>query len=62
MAQKQCKCEDCGKSFESELELERHRRIWHAQCQCEICGRTFRSESELKIHYRISHPEETPVY
>lgn len=61
MAQNQYKCEACGATFNTEAELEEHKRTMHAQYKCDICGRTFGSESELETHNSVAHPEETPA-
>lgn len=61
MIQKEYRCQACGAEFESELELERHKREMHSQYRCEVCGKTFSSERELETHNRIAHPENTAV-
>jgi DNA-directed RNA polymerase subunit RPC12/RpoP len=57
MAQNQYKCEACGATFNTEVELERHNRTMHSQYKCAVCGATFNSESELDAHNREMHPE-----
>jgi transposase-like protein len=61
MAQNQYKCEECGATFNSQAELEKHNRTAHSRYTCEACGQTFSSESELETHNRQTHPEmQTP--
>lgn len=60
MAQNQYKCEACGATFNTEAELEQHKRTMHSQYKCEVCGATFSSESELEEHNRSMHPDRTP--
>ena len=57
MAQNQYKCEECGATFQSQADLERHNRTVHSQFRCDVCGETFDSENELETHNRITHPE-----
>jgi DNA-directed RNA polymerase subunit RPC12/RpoP len=58
MAQNQYTCEECGATFNTEAELERHNRTMHSQYKCEVCGATFSSESELDAHNRNMHPKQ----
>lgn len=57
MAQNQYKCKECGATFNSEAELERHNRTMHSKYKCEACGQVFNSESELEAHNRVAHPK-----
>ena len=57
MAQNQYTCEECGATFNSAEERERHNRMAHSRYTCEDCGQTFRSEAELESHNRMAHPE-----
>lgn len=57
MAQNQYKCAECGATFNSEEERERHNRTAHSQFTCEDCGQTFGSEAELESHNVVAHPE-----
>jgi DNA-directed RNA polymerase subunit RPC12/RpoP len=57
MAQNQYKCEECGATFNSEEERERHNRMTHSRYTCEDCGEMFGSEAELESHNRMAHPE-----
>jgi DNA-directed RNA polymerase subunit RPC12/RpoP len=56
MAQNQYKCKECGASFNSEAELEKHNRTMHSQYKCAVCGAMFNSETELEAHNRSMHP------
>lgn len=62
MDQQEYRCQACGAKFDSEADLEVHKRTRHIQYTCEVCGRRFKSASELQTHDRISHPEDTPVW
>ena len=57
MAQNQYKCEECGATFNSQAELEKHNRTMHSRYTCEACGQTFNSEADLDAHNRQMHPE-----
>jgi transposase-like protein len=57
MAQNQYKCEECGATFNSQAELEKHNRTMHSRFTCEACGQMFNSEAELEAHNRQMHPE-----
>lgn len=57
MAHNQFKCDGCGATFNSEAELEQHKRTMHSQYKCEVCGETLNSERELESHNRQMHPE-----
>ena len=57
MAQNQYKCEECGATFNSEEQRERHNRAVHSRYTCEACGEMFNSENELESHNRQMHPE-----
>ena len=57
MAKNEYKCEECGATFHSQADLERHNRTVHSRFTCDVCGETFRSENELETHNRIVHPE-----
>jgi DNA-directed RNA polymerase subunit RPC12/RpoP len=57
MTQNQYKCEECGATFNSTEERERHNRMAHSRYTCEDCGQTFGSEAELESHNRMAHPE-----
>lgn len=57
MTQNQHKCEECGATFQSQADLERHNRTVHSHFTCDICGEAFGSENELETHNRIVHPE-----
>jgi transposase-like protein len=57
MTQNQYKCEECGATFNSQAELEKHNRTMHSRYTCEACGQVFNSEAELEAHNRQMHPE-----
>ena len=61
MAQKEYRCKVCDAEFDSELELERHKRSTHPEYRCEVCGHTFKSENELRTHSWVAHPEDIRV-
>jgi transposase-like protein len=57
MTQNQYKCEECGATFNSQTELEKHNRTMHSRYTCEACVQVFNSEAELEAHNRQMHPE-----
>jgi uncharacterized Zn-finger protein len=57
MAQNQHKCAECGATFHSQADLERHYRTVHSRFTCDVCGETISSENEFETHNRITHPE-----
>ena len=57
MTENQYKCEECGATFNSEEERERHNRMMHSRFTCEDCGQMFGSEADLESHNRVAHPE-----
>lgn len=61
MTQNQYRCEDCGATFNTEAELQEHKRRMHSQYQCDVCGQTFTSESQLQAHNSVAHPENAPA-
>lgn len=57
MAQNQYKCEECGATFESQVEWERHNRRVHSRYTCEYCREQFDVEEEFEAHNFKMHPE-----
>ena len=58
MAQNQYKCEECGATFESQVEWERHNRKVHSRYTCEHCHEQFEAEDEFEAHNFKMHPEQ----
>lgn len=54
-------CEDCGKVFNRQSNLQWHQLIHQNQlpCECKICGKSFRTLSGLNLHKR-THTGEKP--
>lgn len=54
-------CEDCGKVFNRQSNLQWHQLIHQNQlpCVCKICGKSFRTLSGLNLHKR-THTGEKP--
>ena len=51
------KCEECGETFDSEIELEQHNRKVHSRYTCENCREAFTEEKEFAAHNFKMHPE-----
>ena len=51
------RCEECGATFDSEVEWERHNRKVHARYTCEHCHEHFDAEAEFEAHNFKMHPE-----
>jgi uncharacterized C2H2 Zn-finger protein len=51
------RCEECGATFESGPEFERHNRKVHSRYTCETCHEVFRAEDEFEAHNFKMHPE-----
>jgi transposase-like protein len=50
-------CEECGATFESQVEWERHNRKVHSRYTCENCQEHFDAEAEFEAHNFKMHPE-----
>jgi transposase-like protein len=51
------KCEECGATFNNEVDWERHNRTVHSRFTCESCHETFNAEDEFESHNFKMHPE-----
>ncbi|HSL30502.1 MAG TPA: C2H2-type zinc finger protein [Anaerolineales bacterium] len=55
--EKEYRCEECGTTFDSGVEWERHNRQVHSRYTCETCHNTFSAEEEFASHNFKLHPE-----
>ena len=56
-----CRCDACGRSFDSERGLKIHQTHVHAgneEAECPTCGETFSGEHGLKIHRARAHGQD----
>jgi transposase-like protein len=51
------RCEECGATFESQVEWEQHNRKIHSRYTCENCREHFGAEEEFVAHNFKMHPE-----
>ena len=51
------RCEECGETFDSQGEWERHNRKVHSRYTCENCREIFDAEQEFEAHNFKMHPE-----
>lgn len=51
------KCEECGETFESEVDLEQHNRKVHSRYTCQNCREAVGTEEEFAAHNFKMHPE-----
>ena len=51
------RCEECGETFDSQAEWERHNRKVHSRYTCENCREIFDAEQEFEAHNFKMHPE-----
>jgi len=61
MIPEQMKCPECGASFSTPMEFERHNVTVHSRYTCVTCGQTFHSDDELNAHNLEEHPEKIPA-
>lgn len=57
-------CDDCGRSFNTQGDLNRHRTSTEGNCkpcddpvECDDCGKLFENEHGLCVHKGYAHPE-----
>ena len=48
-------CNDCGKTFSTQSELDHHVKCHHLSSICNHCGKTLRSQPDLNLHYHKYH-------
>lgn len=51
------RCEECGASFQNQVEWEQHNRKIHSRYTCGNCQEHFEAEEELAAHNFKMHPE-----
>ena len=51
------RCEECGSTFESQVEWEQHNRKVHSRYTCENCREVFTVENEFESHNFKMHPD-----
>ncbi|HJQ15153.1 MAG TPA: C2H2-type zinc finger protein [Anaerolineales bacterium] len=51
------RCEECGATFESQVEWEQHNRKIHSRYTCENCREHFDAPEEFEAHNFKMHPE-----
>jgi len=51
------RCEECGATFNNQVEWEQHNRKVHSRYTCENCSEQFDAESEFEAHNFKMHPE-----
>ena len=54
---KQYRCEECGATFDTQVEWEQHNRKVHSRYTCENCQEKFDAEAEFAAHNFKMHPE-----
>ena len=52
------RCEECGATFESQVEWELHNRKVHSRYTCEYCREHFDAKDEFEAHNFKMHPEQ----
>jgi len=52
------RCEECGATFESQVEWEQHNRKVHSRYTCEYCREHFDAKDEFEAHNFKMHPEQ----
>ena len=51
------RCEECGATFDNQVEWEQHNRKVHSRYTCENCQEHFEAEEEFAAHNFKMHPE-----
>ena len=51
------RCEECGATFEDQVEWEQHNRQVHSRYTCENCREVLDAEEEFEAHNFKMHPE-----
>ena len=44
------KCRDCGEEFQSDIELDNHKKI---HLKCEVCGKEYKEKKNLNKHKKV---------
>ena len=55
------RCEECGATFDSQVEWEQHNREVHSRYTCEHCQEHFDEVDEFESHSSTVHPERNRV-
>ena len=52
------RCDECGETFDSDVEWELHNRKIHSRYTCQNCREAFDAEDEFAAHTIEKHPEQ----
>jgi transposase-like protein len=55
------RCEECGATFDSEVEWERHNRKVHSRYTCQNCREVFNAQEQFEAHNFKMHPEQQKI-